>query len=192
MSVAVGAPMPAALAEAWVVDAKGGWHLGELVAGRPAVLVFLRHFGCLACSEHVTLLAPRLHELTRLGVAIVYVGNGAPNFIAGFVERNAIDLEKVCVVSDPSLHAFAEAGLRRSFASAFGPLGVLGLARAFVHGFRQSTIEGDSYQQGGVLVIDRDGCVVYAHADRATGDHAPFPDVIEAAMRVAVQDAVVV
>ena len=150
MSVVVGAPMPAALAEAWVLDGRGGSHLRELVAGRPAVLVFLRHFGCVACSEHITLLAPQLHELTRLGVAVVYIGNGTPNFIEGFVDRNAIDANK------------------------------------------QSTMEGDHYQQGGVLVTDRDGCVVYAHADRATGDHAPLPDVIEAAMRVAVQDAMVV
>jgi hypothetical protein len=43
-----------------------------------------------------------------------------------------------------------------------------------------------------VVVIDRDARVAYAHADRALGDHAPFDDVVEAAMRVAVQDAAVV
>ena len=193
MSLAVGQPMPRTLAEAWVVDAHGGgFALGELVGGKPAVLVFLRHFACVACSEHVTLLAPRLHEFTRLGVEVIYVGNGEPNFIEGFMERNFVDGTKVRVVTDPSLQAHAAAGLRRSFAAAFGPRGAFGLARALLHGFRQSAVEGDSYQQGGVIVLDRECRIAYAHADRASGDHAPLPDVIEAAMRVATDDVAVV
>lgn len=193
MTVAVGEPLPRALAEAPLLDAEGGSHsLGALLDGRSAVIVFLRHFGCLACSEHVTLLAPRLHELTRLGVAVIYVGNGAANFIEGFVERNAVDPAKVRVVTDPTLQVHGAVGLRRSFMSTFGPLGAVGLARAFIHGFRQTSIEGDHYQQGGVVVVDRDARVAYVHADRAAGDHAPLSDVIEAGLRVAVQDVTVV
>jgi hypothetical protein len=149
------------------------------------VVVFLRHFACLACTEHVTLLAPRLHELTRLGLRVVYVGNGEPHFIEGFVQRNAIDLEVVEVVTDPSLAAHRALQLSRSFGSTFGPRALIGLGRALVSGFRQGSIEGDTYQQGGVLVIDREGRAAYLHRDRASGDHAPTSDVIAAAMRVA-------
>jgi hypothetical protein len=125
-------------------------------------------------------------------VEVVYVGNGAPNFIDGFMQRNAIDPAKVRVVTDPSLQAHGAAGLRRSFGATFGPRGAYGLARAFVHGFRQSAVEGDSYQQGGVVVVDAEGRVAYAHADRASGDHAPLHEVVDAAMRVATRDAAVV
>ena len=194
MTPTAGDAVPAALAEAVVRDAGGNdCALGTLWSGRPAVLVFLRHFGCVACTEHVTLLAPRLHEFTRLGVDVVYVGNGEPNFIAGFVERNFIDTAKVRVVTDASLAAHAAAGMHRSLMATFGPRGVFGLARAFVAlGFRQSGIEGDNYQQGGVLVLDARGHIVYAYADRAAGDHAPMEDVIEAGIRAAAADVAVV
>jgi peroxiredoxin len=186
MTVRLCDEVPKPLAEVEVLDARGEvTRLGDRWADGPAALVFLRHFACLACTEHVTMLAPRLHELTRLGLRVVYVGNGAPNFIEGFVERNAVDVETVEVVTDPSLAAHQALDLPRSWWSTYGPQALAGLLRALLYGFRQGSIEGDNYQQGGVVVIDRQGRVAYLHRDRATGDHAPTGDVVQAAMRVA-------
>ncbi|MEM7153916.1 MAG: peroxiredoxin-like family protein [Myxococcota bacterium] len=193
MAAKIGDEVPAALASAEVLDARGtATTLGERWREGPVVLVFLRHFACLACTEHVTLLAPRLHELRRLGLRVVYVGNGAPHFMDAFVERTAIDLEAVDLVTDPSLAAHETLSLVHSTASAYGPRALWGLARALAGGFRQSRIEGDNLQQGGVVVIDRHGCIAYLHRDRATGDHAPTNDVVDAAMRVAAADHTVV
>lgn len=193
MTLRPGDEVPAALADAEVLDGDGKpSRLGDRWASGPAALIFLRHFACLACTEHVTLLAPRLHELTRLGLRVTYVGNGEPRYIAAFVERNAVDPEVVEVVTDPSLAAHQALELNRSFGATFGPRALLGLGRALVEGFRQSSIEGDNYQQGGVLVVDGDGRVAYLHQDRATGDHAPTGDVVDAAMRVAAAGSMVV
>lgn len=186
MTIRVGDALPPELTEVEVLDATGQTaRLGDRLTDGPAALVFLRHFACLACTEHVTMLAPRLHELTRLGLHVIYVGNGASHYIEGFIERNAIDLDIVEVVTDPSLAAHRALELPRSFASTYGPRALWGLGRALVHGFRQRSIEGDVYQQGGVLVIDREQRVAYLHRDQALGDHAPTSDVIEATMRVA-------
>lgn len=186
MTLRVGDPLPPELAAVEVLDDAGrASPLGERFTDGPAALVFLRHFACLACTEHVTQLAPRLHELTRLGLRVTYVGNGESRYIEGFVERNAVDPCVVAVVTDPSLAAHRALALPRSVLSAYGPRALFGLARAFVSGFRQRAFEGDHLQQGGVLVIDREGRVAYLHRDQATGDHAPTNDVIEAAMRVA-------
>lgn len=178
--------MPPELADAPVLDAHGeASRLGACWAAGPAALIFLRHFACIACTEHVTLLAPRLHELTQLGLRVVYVGNGAPHYIEGFVARNAIDPEVVEVITDPSLAAHRALELHRSFSSAFGLHALWNVGRALVSGFRSRKVEGDEYQQGGVLVVDRDGRVAYLHRDRALGDHADTTAVIAAAMRVA-------
>ena len=186
MTLRVGDPLPSELAASPVLDATGrASPLGDRFTEQPATLVFLRHFACLACTEYVALLAPRLHELTRLGLRVIYVGNGEPRYLDAFIERNAIDLSAVEVVTDPSLAAHRALELPRSFLSTYGPRALFGLTRALVRGFRQSTIEGDLYQQGGVLVVDREGQVAYLHRARATGDHAPTNDVVEAAMRVA-------
>lgn len=178
--------MPPELADAPVLDASGETsRLGDAWAQGPAVLIFLRHFACIACTEHVTILAPRLHELTRLGLHVVYVGNGEPRYIEAFVERNGIDPEVVSVITDPSLAAHRVLELPRSFGTTFGPRGLWNIGRELMSGFWSRELEGDEYQQGGVLVVDRDGRVAYLHRDRATGDHASTSDVIAAAMRVA-------
>ncbi|MCH9686545.1 MAG: AhpC/TSA family protein [Deltaproteobacteria bacterium] len=193
MSVRVGEQVPAVLADVEVFDTDGTTsRLGERWAEGPAALVFLRHFACLACTEHVTLLALRLHELTRLGVRVVYVGNGEPRYIEAFVERNAIDTAAVEVITDPTLAAHRALELHRSFMETYGPRALWGLGRALVGGFRQRGIEGDNYQQGGLVVVDAQQQVAYVHRDQATGDHAPLVDVIEAVMRVAAQGSPVV
>ncbi|MCZ6626185.1 MAG: peroxiredoxin-like (seleno)protein, partial [Deltaproteobacteria bacterium] len=52
--------------------------LGDYWIKRPTLLVFLRHFGCMGCSQHVNELSPRLLELYNLGMRTVFVGNGEP------------------------------------------------------------------------------------------------------------------
>lgn len=186
MTLRVGDRVPRELADAPVLDAGGeASRLGDRWADGPAALVFLRHFACIACTEHVAVLAPRLHELTRLGLRVAYVGNGEPRYIEAFVERNAIDPEVVEVITDPTLAAHRALELRRSLHAALGPRALWNVGRALVSGFRASTVEGDAQQQGGVLVVDGEGRVAYLHRDRATGDHANTTDVIAAAMRVA-------
>lgn len=187
----VGEPVPPALAGALVLDAAGrASPLGERWAGRACLVVFLRHFGCSACSEHVTALAPRLGELARLGVSTVFVGNGAPSFMAGFIERLGLDRLPVELVTDPTLKAFAAAGLVRSAWSVAGPRALALKLRGLAAGHVQERVEGDLKQQGGVLVVDRAGRVAYVWRDRSVGDHAPMGDVVDAALRVTVQGAV--
>jgi len=191
MADLVSQPAPPALSEAMVLDAEGAaTALGQRWVQSPAVIVFLRHFACAACCEHVYQLAPRLTEFTRLGLRVVYVGNGAANFIEGFVERNEIEIERVEVVTDPSLRAFKAAGLRNGVASTFGP-------RALLRHFRAASMfgarkpEGHNLQQGGVIVIDAERRVSFHHRDRFLGDHAVIGDVIEAAMAAAGSASVV-
>ena len=164
--------------------------LGQTWQGSPVVLVFLRHFACIGCSEHVGVLAPRLLELRDLGIKTVFVGNGTPNFIAGFRERHSLGPRSAELVTDPSLKTFAMAGLLRSKAATVGPRAIKNAARAWLAGHRNSAVEGDAWQQGGTFVLDPANTVIYAHRDRALGDHPPTVDVVEAAMRTVVRDAV--
>jgi len=190
--VTPGKPVPAALADAEVLDLHGErTRLGDRWQDAPAVLVFLRHFGCIACSEHVTLLMPRTHELHGLGVNVVFVGNGEPRYIDGFIRRHGIVPELVEVLTDPERGAFRAADLERGFWRTFGLRAGFHALRARLMGNRQGSIEGDNLQQGGVLVIERDGTLVYAHADATLGDHANTTDVVDAAMRVAITGAAV-
>lgn len=106
---------------------------------------------------------------------MVAIGNGTPLMARDFIERFAIAFE---VFTDPSREAFALAGMRRTFGLGLKTLGH-GL-RAWRGGFRQGKTQGDPWQQGGVLGIDRDGTIFFEHADEGAGDHADVQSVLAA------------
>lgn len=148
------------------------------------MLVFLRHFGCIGCSQHVHELTPRLLELHRLGLRTIFVGNGEPRYIAGFIERHGLDDKKVEVLTDPTLQSFTAMGLVRSWGATLGPLAALGAVRAFFAGHRQTWLEGDARQQGGTLLVDETGNVAYYYCNKRLGDRAPMVTVVNVALRL--------
>lgn len=97
----------------------------------------------------------------------MFVGNGSPLQAAGFAERHA---GGHAVLTDPTRRVFAAAGMRRSLWATLHPRLLINLLRALRTGFRQRRVEGDAWQQGGVLVFDGPGRVVHAQVDRAGGD----------------------
>ncbi len=159
--------------------------IGDLVGGRPAVIVFLRHFGCVGCSQHTTELAPRALELAQVGVALVFVGNGTKEQLAGFVERHDLGDRQAIFVTDPTLDAYRAAGLERSLWGVVGPRGIAGQIRAIGEGHLPGRIRGDNRQQGGAVVLDADGRIVFRHASEAIGDNASGADLVGAALRAA-------
>src|SRR5262245_10244929 len=98
----IGEPAPAALTDAVVLprDAREV-AMGSFWADRPCLLIFLRQFGCVACSVEVSDISPRLVELARAGLRTVLVGNGPPDSIAAFARRSALDDKRVEIVTDP-------------------------------------------------------------------------------------------
>ena len=71
----VGAPVPSEWLACEVVDTGGDTCKLQILCGDgPALALYIRHFGCIACSEQVTGLIPRLHEFERLGIRVVERG----------------------------------------------------------------------------------------------------------------------
>ncbi len=169
----IGSRVPGELSEAVVLDESGGEHpLGSLWQGQPTLLLFLRHFGCIGCSENVADLAPRLPDLRDLGVQVVLVGNGAPIYIAGFKDRFSLHHSNVKVVTDPSLKVYQLALLRNSLWGVMGFAGIRDMLRAFTKGHFQKSVQGNNHQQGGSLFLDESGVVMFYHRNYSLGDHA--------------------
>ena len=167
----------------WFVNG-GGKESGDRLGDAPLLLVFLRHFGCISCSHHVTELAPRLDELHALGVRTLFIGNGTPNFIEGFVERFSLADKPVEITTDPTLESFAAAGLVRSAWATFGPQAIWDALRAWGAGHTNEPTEGDDLQQGGTLLVDERGVVVWYHRNQSLLRHAATVDVVEAALQI--------
>jgi hypothetical protein len=154
----------------------------ELWSDGPVLAVFIRHFACIACSENVEILLPRLGELHALGIRTALVGNGPSTSIEGFMEKRRLLHEHVEVFTDPTIEVHRQAGLKRSFLASWGPKAGLDALRALLAGHMQTSFDGDSLQQGGALLIGSDGEIVFRHRSRSLGDHAPANDLVAAAM----------
>jgi peroxiredoxin len=174
--VKVGEPVPAALADAIVRDS-AEHRLGDAWATQDALVIFVRHFACAGCAEHVAALRPRLAELARLDVNVIVVGSGTPDQLAGFIER-----EGIVGFTDPTLAAYRAAELVRSRWSTYGPRALVQLAGAILHGFSNGRPQGDPIQQGGTLYIARGGELCFYDRAEATGDHASLGDVVDVAL----------
>jgi hypothetical protein len=122
------------------------------------------------CREHTVQLHRDIKAIRAAGAELYVIGNGAPHYIEGFRETTGYT---GTVLTDPSRAVFAAAQLKR------GPRTMLSVgvvARGIStlrRGYRQGLLHGDNLQQGGVLVIARDGRVLYHHISSEMGDNAP-------------------
>lgn len=119
-----------------------------------------------------------LTEIRGRGAELVVIGNGSVYFAKTFQEDLAIDFP---VYTDPSLVTFKAAGLRRDFGAAINTKVVTGAIRALKKGFRQTSTQGDPWQQGGVFVVLPPGEERFGYVSSAAGDH-PSNEAVLAAL----------
>jgi NAD(P)-dependent dehydrogenase (short-subunit alcohol dehydrogenase family) len=122
-------------------------------------------------------LRDRIDAIRARGAELVIVGNGAPAFAAAFREDHELDCP---LLVDPELRAYRAAGLRRGRVELLSPRLARNAARALRAGFRQSGVQGDPWQLGGVFVIRADADLTYRYVSREAGDHAPVEEILSA------------
>ena len=100
----IGDKIPKDLANASVIDENSNnLKLATFWKEGPALILFIRHFGCFGCATQMQAIAPRIQEIDALNIRIYLVGNGNPNFIEGFKERFQLYNQPVKIYTDPSL-----------------------------------------------------------------------------------------
>lgn len=152
--------------------------LVDLCKSRTLLLVFLRHFGCVHCNETAAHLRDRLDDVHREGAELVFIGNGSVEQAGDFGR----DRVPGCpVYTDPSLTTYQALGMTRSVRASLGLSSVLAGAGAALHGRRQTSVQGDPWQQGGFFVVATGGKVVYSQPNRSAADR---PD-LDAALEIA-------
>lgn len=174
--------MTHAIADLSVFDVDGRTvRLGALWTSRIAVLVFVRHFGCLFCKQQIGELLPYLDRIRAAGGEVMIIGNGSVEDARAFRDEQRITLP---VFTDPSCDSYCALDMRSGVATVMRPSVFLRSLRAFAGGFRQTTVAGHPLQQGGVVVIDPGGTERYRYISRSAGDH-PSPQAILRALKAA-------
>ena len=119
----------------------------------------------------------RLSLIRDTGAELVVVGNGSPLFALGFRD----DLKLDCpLLVDPELRSYRAAGLRRGRVEVLSPRLPLNAVRALWKGHRQTSVQGDPWQLGGVFVIGRGGELLFQYRSREAGDHPPVEAILSA------------
>ena len=108
-----------------------------------------------------------IDSIRSAGAVVFVIGNGSPSFIEGFREQTKYD---GVIYTDPSLAVFQAAQLKRGVMKTLNPLALGKTLGAFMRGHRQGLTQGDTWQQGGVLVIKPGGEIVWHHASERPGE----------------------
>jgi hypothetical protein len=155
--------------------------LGQLWKKQTAILVFLRHFACIACRAHAAQVWRERNKYQSSGAKIIFVGNGQPEWIEKF--REDLGIDKGVIVTDPSLNSFRLAGFKSGLFNLIQPASALNAAKLAMEGHTQKPFAGDSgshLQMGGILVVNPKNKVLYQYVSDALGDvpEEPYVEII--------------
>lgn len=150
--------------------------LASLWQDGPAVLVFLRHFGCTFCREHTAELRRDSGRFTEYGATVALITVTNPADTAAYCADRAIAAPFLCL-SDPDKRAYQAYGLMRGSASELlSPHVIRRGFQATLHGHFVGMPKGDPFQMPGVFIVDRTGIVQYAHRHKDAADNPPNAD----------------
>jgi peroxiredoxin len=152
----------------------------SLWKSQPVVLVFLRHFGCIACRAQVAQIMKNKASLEKNGAKIIFVGNGSPNMIESFKEE--LKIKDLLVFTDPSLEIFDACGFNRGLKYLVNAKTVLQGIKLYNEGFSQGvqTKENGSHlQMGGIIALKPPGIVTYHFASEYLGHFGDVEEIEE-------------
>jgi hypothetical protein len=141
---------------------------------KPYLISFLRHFGCIACSEHITEIIAIKSQFREIGVHLVFVGNGKFKELDSFIERMQLIDDNITIVTDSSLEIFEKFGLEYSILSLINVGTLTSAMRAFKKGHRNKGTKGGEagshLQQGGIALLDSFHDLQYYFRSEYLGD----------------------
>lgn len=119
----------------------------------------------------------RMDEIEAAGSQLIAIGNGHAHWARRFIEEEGIDFP---IFIDPGLRSYEHFGMKRGLGEVLGLKSLIHAGRALTSGHRQSDIRGDGLQNGGIVIVDENGDVVYSHIEEETGDLADLDEVMAA------------
>jgi len=128
------------------------------------------------CREQVAQLRDVYPQIQAKGAELVAIGNGRPEHVEGFIEDEKITFP---VYTDPKRNLYKALGFKRGVGATFTLSSLKAGMRAAKEGHRQHALEGDPWQQGGLIVVNPAGEVIFHHINNDAADHAPIEKVLE-------------
>jgi len=154
--------------------------LTDVLGGRPTLLCFLRHFGCLFCFEHASGVLTEKTTLNKVGAQLIFVGHGNPSHAREFMSEYNLAGD---VFTDPSRKLYAALEMRHGVNSTLNISTARHARRAYQRGYRQRGVKGDPWQQGGNVAIAADGSILAVERANVAGDLVPVQRLVDVLVR---------
>jgi len=169
-----------ALAEISLPDHDGrSTRIRDLWRDGPAVIVWLRQFGCPFCRAYAVELNRARAHFFDAGARLILIGQGTPEDAGRFRRHLSIELQ---VLTDADRVTYLWAGTK--LATLDELIGPLVVGRAVVRMARERVLIGhntaDEAQLGGSIVVTPNGRVAFAHISRDASDVARPGDLLAA------------
>jgi thiol-disulfide isomerase/thioredoxin len=154
--------------------------LRRAAAQSPALVIFLRSFGCTFCREAMDDVSRLQKEIRAAGAGIVFVHGATAEEAAPWFSKYGLD--NVTVISDPDLAHYRAFGLGRTRVTDMVAPKVWkrGAQSALAHGFGTQTIEM-MRQLPGVFVVQA-GEVLAEYRHQSPADRPDYLSLIRSTM----------
>jgi peroxiredoxin len=147
---------------------------------KPALVVFLRSFGCTFCREAIADVAAARSDIEAAGASIVFVHAATPAEAEPWFRKYGFN--DAAQISDPGLEHFAAFGLGRTgLASLADPrVWVRGASCALTHGFGMQSLRM-MRQLPGVFVV-QGGNVLASYRHQSPADRPDYLRMVQSGM----------
>lgn len=116
-------------------------------------------------------------DIRTHGGELIAVGNGSAKQAKRFHEEQEMTFP---LLTDPSRRTYRAAGFLSGARTVANARSAKRAVAALLQGFVQGRTQGAATQQGGALVIARDGTEIYRFVSKEAGDHPAPEDLVRA------------
>lgn len=145
----------------------------------PAILVFVRHFGCPACRAHAFDVWTHREKYQKTGAKIYFIGNGQSAMIDQF--KIDLKIKDAPIYVDPTLESFRAMGFKK-VKDPYAGDGMKFINKAMQRGFTEGdygNAAGDGTQLGGIVAIKPGNQITFHYISQLPGDYPLEYDVTE-------------
>ena len=157
------------------VELRDRWREG------PLVVMFMRHFGCAFCREHLIRMGKALGDFEAAGAQVVAVFQYSAEATRDFCASRKVPFD---CLGDPNREAYAQVEVGRGRRDQVLGRKIAGsylktVLRSRVIGSAKAPVE-EMLQLPGTFVVGSDGRVRFAHYAVSSADNPPVADVLAA------------
>jgi thioredoxin-dependent peroxiredoxin len=133
----------------------------DAVGNNPAVLIFLRYFGCPVCQMEMAKIKQEIDLVSKKGGYVFVVLQSAPETLASLTQKEDWPFT---IISDPEGKIFQLYGVDAGgIIKYLHPAGLIAAIKAISRGFRHGKFEGKETQLPAAFAMTGDKLIKYAH-----------------------------